>query len=169
MPSVRLRALRPEDAPAVLRIFNHYVEHSFAAYPGKPVTEDAIHRLMMPSGGYPSVAAETDRGEVVGFGLLRAYSPHDTFADTALLTTFIAPEWTHQGLGGEMLRRLEAEAMTTGIRKLLAHVSSENPASLAFHRKHGFTPCGTFHGIGRKHGITFDVVWFEKELDSEPG
>ncbi|GAG19401.1 unnamed protein product, partial [marine sediment metagenome] len=63
-----------------------------------------------------------------------------------------------------ILRHLEEEARTMGITKILAHISSRNPVSLAFHRKHGFAECGRFPGIGRKWGKSFDVVWMLKDL-----
>jgi len=43
-------------------------------------------------------------------------------------------------------------------------VTPQNDHILLFHLKHGFVECGRFHGIGKKKGKSFDVVWFEKSL-----
>ena len=96
--------------------------------------------------------------------MLRPYLPHAAFSRTAQITTFIAPEHTGQGLGTAMLQALERQARGLGLTSILAHVSSRNPGSLAFHRKHGFVECGRFRGIGVKCGKAFDVVWFQKML-----
>jgi phosphinothricin acetyltransferase len=56
------------------------------------------------------------------------------------------------------------EANVKGITVLLASISSKNPASLAFHEKHGFVECGRLHNTGFKFNERFDVVWMEKDL-----
>jgi len=159
-----MRPLTSGDAPAVREIFNDYVAHSFAAYAQQPLTMQDIHGLLSQCERYPALAAENHAGELIGFALLRPYSPFDTFAATATVTYFIVPEHTGEGLGGALLQGLEEGASRLGIDRLLAHVSSKNEASLAFHRKHGFSHCGTFHEVGRKQGELFDIVWFEKRL-----
>jgi len=167
MTTWRIRSLADDDVAAVTRIFNHYVETSLAAYPQRPLRVDEF-RSLLPSGETaPALVAANGEGDVVGFAFLRRYSPHDTFCATALATYFVAPGHTRAGLGSLLLDRLEEQAKRARIRHLLAHVASENEASLAFHRSHGFHPCGTFHGIGIKHGRSFDIVWFEKSLPTD--
>jgi len=161
---ILIDALQRADAEAMLAVFNHYVAHSFAAYPEKPLTIDGIHRLLDGCDAYPRFAARDGAGNLVGFGFLSAYSPHDAFCGTTQITYFLAPEHTGRGIGSRLLARLEDAAREAGIEVILAHVSSENPGSLAFHRRHGFTECGRFRGIGIKHGRRFDVVWFQKRL-----
>jgi L-amino acid N-acyltransferase YncA len=39
-----------------------------------------------------------------------------------------------------------------------------NAASLSFHKKHGFTECGRFRGIGKKKGQSFDVVYMQRAI-----
>ncbi|MFC2106290.1 GNAT family N-acetyltransferase [Candidatus Bipolaricaulota bacterium] len=165
----RLRPLQSDDVEAVRAIFNYYVAHSFAAYPEVPLSADDIRSLLASCHEYPALAAEDEHGNLIGFGFLRPYSPHDTFATIALITYFIDPTCIREGLGSAFLQRLESEAQERGITHLLAHVASRNENSLAFHRKHGFRQCGTFHGIGCKHGEYFDIVWFEKSLDASGG
>ena len=160
----RLRSLQSSDSEVVRTIFNFYVEHSFAAYAQSLLSMNEIQDLLAQCNGYPALAADDEAGNLIGFGFLRPYSPHDTFSKAATITYFIASEHTGRGLGSAFLQSLEAEAQKRGIRNLLAHVSSKNPRSLSFHRKHGFRQCGCFHGIGCKHGECFDVVWFEKSL-----
>ncbi|MFC2083047.1 GNAT family N-acetyltransferase [Candidatus Bipolaricaulota bacterium] len=160
----RLRELRASDAEGMRTIFNHYVEHSLAAYAQRPLSMDEIRNLLAKCHGYPALAAEDEKGNLVGFGFLSAYSPYDTFAGTALITYFIASGHTGRGLGTAFLQELETQAREHGVCRLLAHVSSKNEGSLAFHRTHGFHECGCFHDIGCKQGELFDVEWFEKSL-----
>jgi L-amino acid N-acyltransferase YncA len=162
----RIRPLQPGDSEGVRAIFNFYVEHSFAAYADHPLSQEDIEALLASSCGYPALAIQDEVGDLIGFGFLRPYSPHSTFAGTAMVTYFIASGHTGEGLGTALLQELEARALERGIRHLLAHVSSRNEASLVFQTRHGFEQCGCFHDIGHKHNQAFDIVWFEKALSS---
>ncbi|MGP8173826.1 MAG: N-acetyltransferase family protein [Terracidiphilus sp.] len=159
-----LTALAEADRAAVAAIFNHFVEHSFAAYPDEPVGNEFLDRVLVLSKGYPAVSVKTDAGEVVGFGFLRAFHAASTFRRTAEIAYFLMPEHTGRGLGERMLTHFIAEARALGIDNLLASVSSLNEQSLRFHAKAGFECCGRFPAVGRKSGRDFDVVWFQKRL-----
>ncbi len=149
----------------VIDIFNYYITHSFAAYPETPLPYEFFNRFLELSKGYPAyVIKDTASGRVVGFCFLGAYNPFPVFQETAEVTYFLDKNSIGKGIGSQALKKLEAEAQKIGIKHLLAHVSSENPQSFLFHLKRGFQECGRFHGIGRKNGRAFDVVWFEKSL-----
>jgi len=160
----QLVPLTDHHVAGMLSIFNRHIAEGFAAYPDTPVNEDTIAALLRQIGDFPSVAVETEEDVLIGFGFLRPYSPVATFAHTAQSTIFLDPDHTGAGIGRRVLRRLEDEAEGHGITRILAHISSRNPGSLAFHAKHGFVECGRFPGIGRKWGKPFDVVWMVKTL-----
>ena len=158
-----LRPMEIGDAQPVMDIFNHYVEHSFAAYPQTRLPEAFYTALMASYQGYPNAVA-VDGEKVVGFGGLRAYSPIATFSHTAEISYFLSPDYAAKGLGTLMLAYFVKGAKEKNIETLLASISSLNEASLAFHRKHGFAVCGTLKSIGRKNGVTFDVVYMQKMI-----
>ncbi len=156
-----LRPLKTDDAQQVMDIFNYYVENSFAAYPQTKLPVEFYSALMTSYQGYPNAAALQD-GKVIGFGGLRAYSPMSTFSHTAELSYFLSVDHTSKGLGSLMLNHFIEGAKEKNIDILLAGISSLNEASLAFHKKHGFTVCRTFKKIGCKNCIDFDVVYMQK-------
>lgn len=153
-----------DDAAAIIDIFNHYVEHSFASYCKTKVGPEFASRLLGIGARYPFVAAKDDSGMVLGFGLLHPYHPGDTFDRTAELTYFLHPDCTHRGIGSRVLAHLTEHAHRLGIRTLLASISSRNEQSLAFHRKHGFEEVARLPGIGEKFGEPFDVVYMQKRI-----
>lgn len=163
----RLVPFVEEDAAEALRIFNEHVASGLAAYPEEPVPETFIVGLLRSAAGYPALAAEDAEGRFVGFGLLRPYSPVPAFAGTAVTSIFLSSAHPGRGVGSAILRALLGKAKEKGITKVLAHVSSRNPRSVAFHRKHGFVECGRFPGVGRKWDQTFDVIWTVKDLASK--
>ncbi len=152
------------ERTAIVSIFNHYVEQSFAAYPDEPVTDAFFDRILAMSKGYPAVSIKAETGEVVGFGFLRAFHPSTTFRRTAEITYFLLPGHTGRGLGNRLLAYFIEKAREIGIDNLLASVSSLNEQSLRFHTGAGFERCGTFRAVGRKLGRDFDMVWFQKRL-----
>lgn len=164
MTEYTLDTIRPEDRTAVIDIFNHYIEHSFAAYPTEPVPDTMFDRLCSLADGYPSCVVRDGAGTAVGFGMLHAHNPMPAFARTAEVTYFIRADLTGQGLGSRILNHLETGAQEQGIACILASISSRNSGSIRFHAAHGFTECGRFRNVGEKNGTIFDTVWMEKEI-----
>ncbi|HIH00029.1 MAG TPA: N-acetyltransferase [Thermoplasmata archaeon] len=162
---LRFDAMTKEHSKEVMDIFNHYVVHSFAAYPESPLPNEFFNKFMELTKGYPAfVIRYIESGKVVGFCFLRAYNPFPVFRETAEITYFLEKEEVGKGIGTKALEKLEEEAKKIGIKTLLADISSENTQSIVFHKKKGFRECGRFHRVGKKKGKSFDVVWMEKTL-----
>lgn len=160
----RLEPVSIEDREAIIDIFNHYVENSFAAYPENRVPYEFFSLFLKMAEGYPFLVAKDCEGRVLGFAMLRPHNPVPSFSRTAEITYFIAPEHTNQGLGKAMLIRLMNEAREKGITTILASISSLNTKSRYFHAKQGFQECGRFQKIGRKWGQDFDEIWMQKMI-----
>lgn len=161
---IHLSPITPADRPAMLNLFNHYVAHGFSAFAEQPMPRAFIDRLLDLAKGYPALAVKDPAGRLLGFGLLRSHNPLPTFAHTAEITYFLAPDHTRQGLGTRLLHELQRGAKEKGVRTILAGISSLNEASLAFHRKHGFLEVGRFRQVCIKEGTPFDVIWVQKML-----
>lgn len=159
-----LEPLAEAHRRAVIDIYNHYVDHGYASYRELPLPYEAFDRFLEMSKGFPAYASIGTGGEVDGFGFLHAWHGSECFKRTAEVTYFLHPDATRKGTGSALLTRLLEEAASHHIDRILASISSRNPASIAFHRKHDFEECGRFPQIGRKHGKDFDVVWMIKHL-----
>jgi L-amino acid N-acyltransferase YncA len=113
---------------------------------------------------YPAIVAQDEKGDIFGFGMLRAYNPLPTFSQTAEVTYFIRPEFTGKGIGKIMLDHLVREGKKKGLTSILASISSLNEGSINFHIKNGFVECGRFKNICHKKDQIFDVVYMQKML-----
>lgn len=153
-----------DDREQIIDIFNYYIENSFAAYPEQKIPYEFFDALMHMCQGYPTATAKDADGKIIGFGMLRPYSPVPTFLGTAEITYFVKPSYTRRGLGKALLEYLIARAKRRNLTSILASVSSLNEASLNFHLKNGFTECGRFRDAGLKKGRAFDVVYFQRML-----
>jgi L-amino acid N-acyltransferase YncA len=156
--------LSSSDREEVIDIFNYYVENSFAAYPERRVPYEFFDLLIQSTAGYPSAIIKDKNKIILGFGMLRQYSPIPTMAGTVEITDFIRPGCTGKGIGSKILQYLLGEAREKGLHCALASISSLNEGSIRFHRQHGFSECGRFKEVGKKHGSLFDIVWMQKLL-----
>lgn len=159
-----LRAVHIEDRKPIMDILNHYVEHSFAAYPDSKMPYEAFEVFLQMGSDYPKAAVTDSEGRVVGFGRLRPHNPLPSFSHTAEVTYFLHPDHTGKGIGKLLLDHLEAEARRKGVSSILASISSLNPGSIRFHQKNGFVEVGRFVRIAKKQGREFDTVWMQKML-----
>jgi phosphinothricin acetyltransferase len=164
MPEYTLAPVGESDRRGIVDIFNHYVEHTFAAYPEEKVPYAFFDLILGIARDYPVVAVRDADGGVAGFGMLRPHNPMPAFARTAEVTCFLRPDQTGRGIGSAVLGYLEAEGRKRGIACILASISSLNEGSIRFHRHHGFAECGRFRNVGSKRGVLFDTVWMQKEI-----
>ena len=161
------------DKTAVIDIFNHYIENTYAAYPQEKVSYEFFDVLTDMAKGYPFYVAKTPDVEdtrsgsrnayrkVIGYAFLRPHYRIDTFDGAAEFTCFIAPGYTGHGIGRALLDRLVTDARHLGIVTILASVSSANDGSLRFLGRYGFSKCGEFNGVGKKNGLAFDEIWLQ--------
>jgi phosphinothricin acetyltransferase len=159
-----LEPMSTDHREAVIDIFNHFVNHTHAAFLSEPVDYEFFDHFLKISRGYPALVVRDTAQQVVGFAFLRPHHQADTFKRAAEVTYFILPEHTRQGLGTTILELFEEQAAPLGIDAFLACVSSKNLESLNFHRKNGFQECGRFLKVGRKFDEDFDAVWLQKHL-----
>lgn len=164
--SYTIAPLTPADREPAIDLLNHYIAGSFAAFPLRPMPYPFFDMLLKAAETHPALTARDPAGVFAGFGMLRPYHFAESFAATAEISYFLAPEHTRRGLGGLLLARLEAAARAMGVNQILAQISSLNQPSLDFHARHGFAQCGRLKGIGRKFGRDFDVIWMQKAVEA---
>jgi L-amino acid N-acyltransferase YncA len=149
------------DREAIIAIFNHYAATSYAAYPEMPVSDRFFELLREGTLAFYVLEHKT---QIVGFGLIKPVLPFPAFMTTGMLTYFLLPEFTRQGLGEILLDRLTEDAKKKGMTSLVANMASKNRASIHFHLHNGFTEVGRLQNAGSKFGEPFDILWMQKML-----
>jgi phosphinothricin acetyltransferase len=149
------------DLPAITALFNYFVRESFAAFPDREVAAEAFMQLFQQIRHFCFPVVEVN-GQVIGFGMLRPLYPHENMHICGEVSYFIAPEYTHMGIGRALLESLTVRAKILGMTSLVAKISSENGQSLSFHGKHGFHECGKIEQAGRKFGRIFHIITMQK-------
>ncbi len=164
VPEFKIRGASLDDEKAVMKVFNYFVENSYAAYTEHSEGKEFFRRLWYISRGYPFYVAENKDGEIVGFALVHPYYGIGVFRRSVRITYFILPRYTRMGLGKRFLDLLTEACRKSSVDNIMASVSSRNQQSLEFHKKYGFVECGRFKDIGRKWGKSFDEIWLQLKV-----
>ena len=163
----RIRAGRATDLPGIVRLYNHYVEHTPATFETVPVrveerqewfeehTRGGPHRLM--------VAEDADAG-VVGWATTSPFRPRAAYTTTVESSVYCRSDVTGQGLGTRLYDALFASIQAEDLARIVAGVTLPNSSSVALHTRFGFRPVGVFTSVGRNFERYWDVAWFERPL-----
>ena len=157
-----IRPALPDDAAAIAEIWNGYIRNtavtfSTAEKSAAGIVDDIAAR---PDGYF--VAEEA--GRVLGFATMSQFRGGPGYAHSLEHTVQLHPEAAGRGLGLGLMARLEQAARDQGAHVLVAGVSGENEAGIAFHRAIGFERVGTMPQVGRKFGRWMDLVLLQKLL-----
>jgi phosphinothricin acetyltransferase len=163
---LRLRPGAAADLPALVAIYNHYVETTpitFDVERQSVETRRAWFEQFAPCGRYRLLVAE-HAGEPVGYACtapFRAKRAYDPSVETSI---YLAPDWTGRGLGARLYAELFAALGGEDVHRAYAGITLPNAASVALHEKLGFTCVGVMHEVGFKLGRYWDVAWYERPM-----
>jgi 2-haloacid dehalogenase len=163
---VEVRRAVDADYPELLSIYNHYVATSAVTFDLEPVPDERAAEFFSPYGdaGRHRLLVATRAGRVVGWatsGQLRSRPAYDRSIE---VTVYLHPDEGGRGIGSMLYQQLFADLRDEDLHRAYAVVAQPNPASVALHRRFGFTDVGTMHEVGRKHGRWWDVLWMERPL-----
>jgi L-amino acid N-acyltransferase YncA len=153
-----LKAMRPDDWPAVRAIFEAGIATGNATFettaPDWPAWDAAHlpgHRLV----------ARVD-GQVVGWSALATVSDRCAYAGVAEDSIYIAPEAQGQGIGRALLTAVVASAEQAGIWTVQTGIFPENQPSIRLHETCGFRLVGVRERLGRLRDRWRDVLLMER-------
>lgn len=91
---------------------------------------------------YGVFMAESDGGQVIGFGSLSVFYDRAGYDGVTDLAYYIASAWQGRGAGTFMLDNLLREARARHMRKACGIIFADNAGSIALMRRFGFTQFG---------------------------
>jgi phosphinothricin acetyltransferase len=153
------------DLGGILAIYNDVILTSNAVWTEEPSTLEerrtwfAARRAL----GYPVLVAEDERG-VAGFASFGDFRAWPGYRHTVEHSIHVRAGARRSGVGSALLPPLIARAAALGKHVMLAGIDGENAASLAFHRRFGFTDAGRLREVGRKFGRWIDLVFLQRAL-----
>jgi ribosomal-protein-alanine N-acetyltransferase len=133
--SLRLRAAHRSEATAIASLSRLHVEHGLRwrwtpPRVRKQIEDPDTMTLVASAAGHIAGFA------IMHFGDLRAH----------LVLIAVEPRYRRSGVGGALLRWLEASCVTAGIQDIRLEVRAGNQLAQRFYRNRGFTVMGLIPG-----------------------
>tara|TARA_R110002167_G_scaffold191978_2_gene394422 strand:+ start:477 stop:1013 length:537 start_codon:yes stop_codon:yes gene_type:complete len=170
-PSSDIRPVEAGDLPAIQAIYAHHVLHGTASWELEPPDLAEMRRRCeaLLEQGHPYLVACAG-GEVLGYAYAGPYRPRPAYRFTVEDTIYLRHDLTGRGLAAPLLQALIDSCTAAGKRQMVAIVGdSTHHASIAFHRRMGFTQAGIVHNIGWKFGRWLDQVLLQRPLGDGEG
>jgi phosphinothricin acetyltransferase len=157
---------REDDLSAIADILNYTIMNSNATLATEPVTiADRREWLGRFSGAGPYRIFVARRGSrVLGYAASQPYREHEGFRETVEVSIALDTASRGQGVGTALYRELLDCLADEPVHVALAAIVLPNDASVALHRKLGFTEVGTFHEYAVKNGQHLSAVWMERRF-----
>lgn len=166
MSDIMIRWAVEADIPQINNIYNHYIRETPITFDiGEKTEKDSAYWLQKlgTSGRHQCFVAV--RGDIVlGWACSGAYRPKAAYGTSVEVSVYLDPKAGSQGLGSALYARLFDALIGEDVHRALAGVTLPNDASLALHKRFGFTEVGTYSEVGRKFDTYWDVMWLEKLL-----
>jgi len=155
-----------DDLQAITDILNHAAANSNATLASEPVTvadrRDWFARFAATG---PSRLVVARRGaQVIGYAASLPYREHESFRETVEVSIAIDAASRGQGVGTALYGTLLGWLADEPVHVALAGIVLPNDASVALHRRLGFTEVGTFHDYAIKNGEYLSSLWMELRL-----
>jgi L-amino acid N-acyltransferase len=164
MSDLTIRPPTADDLPAINDIYNHYVLHSTATYQEEPEPMDGRRAWLARHGAaYPVIVAVLD-GTLVGWGSLSPFHVRSAYRRTVENSVYVRHDLHRRGIGGALLTDLIARARSVGHHSIIGLIDADQAASIALHRKAGFTQAAHLRQVGFKFGRWLDVVYLQLML-----
>jgi phosphinothricin acetyltransferase len=100
----------------------------------------------------------------VGYACSQPYRDHEAFQETVEVSISLDVSCRGQGVGTLLYRELFACLVGQPVHVVLAGIALPNDASVALHRKLGFTEVGTFREYAIKDGQYISSLWMQRIL-----
>jgi len=160
--NLRLEYIKEEHYEDISKIYNYYIVATTYLYETEPLSyKQVIEKLQLKN---KSTIGFTifHMNKICGFCLLRPFYHEETNLNVYQVSIYLNKNYVGKGIGTYALKYLENEAIKSGIKNIIASISSENETSINFFQRNGYTKCGHFKNMGYKFGRKIDNIYYQK-------
>ncbi|MBO9513222.1 MAG: N-acetyltransferase [Variovorax sp.] len=157
-----------EHADAILAILNDAIVHSTALYDYVPRPPEAMKGwfAVKRTHGFPVVGAVDAKGQLAGFASYGTFRAFPAYKYTVEHSVYVHKDHRGQGLGQRLIEELIRRARAADLHALVGCIDASNAASIALHKRLGFTHSGTFPQVGFKFGQWLDAAFYQLLLET---
>lgn len=159
-----IRPATPDDAAAIVAIYNHYIATTTISFEEHAVTpEEMAGRIRDVTAGLPWLVYEQD-GVVLGYAYATKWRARSAYRFAAETSVYVAVGQGGKGIGKALYKALLEELRAREIHMAIGGIAQPNEASVALHESLGFEKVAHFKQVGRKFDRWIDVGYWELQL-----
>lgn len=160
-----VRPATAADAAAICAFWNPQIRETAVTFSPEERSPDTLGRLIetRQAEGRAFFVAE-EQTEILGFATYFQFRGGPGYGRTMEHTVILSPAAWGRGAGRALMAAVEDHARDRGIHSMIAGVSSENPAGIAFHARLGYAEIARLPEVGWKFGRWMDLVVMQKLL-----
>ena len=162
-----VRDARPEDAEAIVAIFNPIIEAGTYTAFDKTLTADEQRQyiLSFPRRGIFHVAIRQADRRLVGFQSMEPFATFTgAFDHVGVLGTYVELSLLRRGIAHRLFEATFDAGPRKGYEKIFTYLRADNPGALATYRRHGFRVVGTAQRQVKIRGRYIDELIIERFL-----
>lgn len=154
------------DAAQICAIWNPFIENTAITFNPVVKRPEEVAELIVArqTAGHGFLVACDDAGAVLGFASYAQFRAGLGYSKTMEHTIILAPTQKGRGMGRALMAAIEAHAREEGAHQMIAGVSAENGAGIAFHLAMGYAEAARIREAGWKFGRHMDLVLLQKFL-----
>jgi len=164
---ILVRSAQPEDAAAIVAIFNPVIESGKYTVFDSPFTVEAEREYIenLSARGIFHVAVRLADNKIVGFQSMEPFATYThAFDHVGVIGTYVDLNERRQGIAGQLFAATFEAARQKGYEKLFTFIRADNPAALATYQRQGFEIIGTARRQAKINDCHVDEIMVEKFL-----
>ena len=159
-----IRPATETDIPEILSIYAPYILNTTITFEYTvPSEAEFLARFRDITARFPWLVWE-EAGHILGYAYASAPFQRAAYDWCAEPSVYLRPEARGKGIGRKLYAALEALLKAQGYQLLLAIITEENTASVAFHSRCGYRVNTVMENCGFKFGRWLGITWMEKRL-----
>ncbi len=164
-----IRDARPDDAAAIVAIFNPIIEAGCYTAFDQPFTVEEerafIENLAERDIFHVAVRPHPQGGQLLGFQSMTPFPGYArAFAHVGIIATYVDLNYRRHGIAKHLFAATFAAARAKGYEKLFTYIRADNVAGLATYLNQGFRIVGTAQRHAKIRGRYVDEVIIERFL-----
>jgi phosphinothricin acetyltransferase len=166
-PGIEISDATMGDLPEIVAIQNASAATSIASFDPRPVTVDErLPWFERTSGHDPyKILVARQGAAMLGYASSGRYRDHEAFAETVEVGISLRAESRGRGVGTLLYQHLLEYLSHQQVHVVVAGIAIPNEASVALHRKFGFTDVGVFREYAIKNGLYLSSLWMQKIMN----
>jgi L-amino acid N-acyltransferase YncA len=162
-----VREAQPDDAEAIVAIFNPIIEAGLYTAFDTPFTveDERNYILNLPQRGIFHVAEHHQDKKIVGFQSMEPFATYThAFDHVGVLGTYVDLSQRRQGIASCLFRAIFEKARAKGYEKIFTFIRADNLAALMTYLQQGFRIVGTAQQQVKIGGKAIDEIIIERQL-----